>query len=125
MTFHNLLRLSTFAVLCLASSAAVAQTSSTSYQGDPDVYKVIYEDQNFRVIAANWKKGLRDKVDSHPVPSVYYGITDCIIRLYSEDGKINDITTKAGTAGTTPVTPSHSAENVGPADCQLVFVERK
>ena len=37
--------------------AAMAQTAPPTYQGDPDVYKVIFEDQNFRVIAVNRKKG--------------------------------------------------------------------
>jgi hypothetical protein len=29
----------------------LAQTAPPTYQADPDVYKIIFEDQNFRVIA--------------------------------------------------------------------------
>ena len=36
-----------------------------------------------------------------------------------------DLITNAGTAQAIPITQSHSAENVGPDDCQAVFVERK
>lgn len=112
-------------LLNISYSSAIAQTAPTSYQADPDVYKVIYEDQYFRVIASTRKKGVHDKVHSHPVPAVTYLLTDCVTRYYAPDGKTSDDTAKAGTASTVTVTPSHSAENIGTADCQAIFVERK
>src|SRR5262245_6798102 len=109
----------------LAATVAFAQSAPPTYQGDPDVYKVIFEDQNFRVIVATRKKGVHDKTHGHPVPSVVYNITDCMTKIYAADGKTTDIPGKAGTANAVPVTASHSAENVGPDDCQQIFVERK
>ncbi len=44
----------------VTATVAFAQTAPPTYQGDPDVYKVIFEDQNFRVIATNRKKGVHD-----------------------------------------------------------------
>jgi hypothetical protein len=117
--------LTTIALLYVTLSAAVAQNAPPSYQGDPDVYKVIFEDQNFRVIASTRKKGVHDKEHSHPVPSVTYFLTDCTTRIYTPDGKTTENTAKAGTARAVPITPAHSAENIGPADCQTIFVERK
>ena len=109
-----------------AAKAEKGKAAPPSYQGDPDVYKVIFEDKNFRVIEINRKKGVHDKPHSHPVPSITYNLTDCATRLYSADGKTTDATRKAGTAATTPlVTSSHSAENIGPADCKGLLVERK
>jgi len=32
----------------MGSSGAVAQTAAPTYKGDPSVYKVIFEDDNFR-----------------------------------------------------------------------------
>jgi hypothetical protein len=125
MNLRVTIALSTTALLYITSSAAVAQNAPPSYHGDPDVYKVIFEDQNFRVIASTRKKGVHDKAHSHPVPSVVYFLTDCVTRLYTPDGKTTENTRKAGTAQAVPITPSHSAENIGPADCQSVFVERK
>jgi hypothetical protein len=113
------------AIALLASYAALAQTAPPTYQGDPDVYKVIFEDQNFRVIATVRKKGVHDKEHGHPVPSVVYNITDCTTKTYTPDGKTSEISRKAGTASAVRVIPSHSAENVGPADCQQIFVEKK
>ena len=52
--------------------SAAAQAPAPSYQADPATYKVIFEDQNFRVIIGTWKKGTTDKPHSHPVPFVVY-----------------------------------------------------
>ena len=50
MICRTTLALGAMALVSLASSAAMAQNAPPSYEGDPDVYKVIFEDQNFRVI---------------------------------------------------------------------------
>ena len=91
----------------------------------PVSIKVIFEDQNFRVIAATWKAGASDKPHSHPVPSVVYSLTDCALQVTSADGTTRDLNPKAGAATAVPITASHSAHNVGSTDCQAVFVERK
>lgn len=125
MNQRSMLALCTLAVVCMASSVAGAQSAPPSYQGDPDVYKVIFEDSNFRVIEAIRKKGVHDKAHGHPVPAVVYNVTDCSTKLYAADGKTTVNNSKAGTAGPVPIIGSHSAENIGPADCRQVFVERK
>src|SRR5262245_30667768 len=111
--------------LTAATYVALAQTAPPTFQGDPDVYKVIFEDQNFRVILATRKKGVHDKAHGHPLPAIVYNITDCQTKLFAADGKTTESTGKAGTASAVPVIATHSAENIGPADCQQVFVERK
>jgi hypothetical protein len=55
------LALGTMAMLSVVSFGALAQTAPPTYQGDPSVYKVIFEDQNFRVIEGTWNKGQHDK----------------------------------------------------------------
>jgi hypothetical protein len=125
MNARTTLALSTMALLYMASSAAMAQDAPPTYQGDPDVYKLIYEDQNFRVIEAVRTKGVHDKVHGHPAPSVVYSLTDCTTKIYEPDGKTREAISKAGTVRANPVIPSHSAENIGPADCHQIFVERK
>src|SRR5215467_6497126 len=113
------------AAVLVTATVAFAQNAPPTYQADPDVYKIIFEDQNFRVIATNRKKGVHDKEHGHPVPSVVYHITDCTTKLYAADGKTTENISKAGTASAVPVIASHSAENIGPRDCQQIFVERK
>jgi hypothetical protein len=69
------LALSTMALFFMASSVTLAQDAPPTYEGDPDVYKVIFEDQNFRVIAVTRKKGVHDKAHGHPVPSATLHLT--------------------------------------------------
>ncbi len=109
----------------MSSSGAVAQTAEPTYKGDPDVYKVIFEDANFRVIEATRKKGVHDKMHGHPVASVVYNVTDCPTKLYLADGKTVVAGGKAGTVQSVPVIASHSAENTGDAECKQIFVEKK
>jgi hypothetical protein len=107
------------------SSAALAQTAPPTYQGDPDVYKVIFENDQFRVIAATRKKGVHDRPHGHPLPSIIYFVDDCKTKQYAAGGKTSEAESKAGTAQAVPIIASHSAENTGPNDCHQIFVERK
>ncbi len=113
------------ALLYATFSAALAQTALPSFKADPNVYKVLFEDENFRIIAATWEKGVHDKPHSHPVPSVVYFFDDCAVRLHAADGKTTDAIVQGGTARTVPLTSSHSVENIGPDECQALVVERK
>ena len=112
-------------LVCGLSAPAVAQTAPPAYEGDPSVYKIIFEDQNFRVIAATWQAGQSDKPHSHSVGSLGYALTDCALKLTSADGKVTNINPKAGHANTVAMTPSHTATNVGPSECRVLLIERK
>ncbi len=107
------------------ATPALAQTAPPTFQGDPDVYKVIYEDQNFRIIESTRKVGVRDKPHGHPLPSVVYNLTDCQSRQYAADGKTIDNAAKAGSVTALPIIGSHAAENTGSIDCRQLFIERK
>ncbi len=108
-----------------ALSAALAQNAPPAYEADPTVYKIIFEDQNFRVIAATWQAGQTDKPHSHPVGSLGYALTDCTLKVTSADGKVAEINPTAGKPNTVAMTPSHSATNVGPGECRVLLIERK
>jgi hypothetical protein len=105
--------------------AASAQTAEPSYKGDPSVYKIIFENADFRVIEGVRKKGVHDKPHSHPVAGVIYNVTDCKTKLYDAAGKSRESDSKAGTANVSPIVASHSAENIGDTDCKQIFVEKK
>jgi hypothetical protein len=125
MKYRTHVALVAVAMSFFALSAAFAQNAPPSFQADPSVYKVIFEDQNFRVIMGTWGPGITDKPHSHPVPSVAYAVTDCSLELKSADGKTVKISPKAGTATPVPITASHTAHNTGSTECKTVFVERK
>jgi hypothetical protein len=113
------------ALMGISCSASMAQTAEPTYQADPDTYKVIFENADYRVIEAIHKAGVRDKVHGHPVSFVVINLTDCKNRLVGADGKTVENAVKAGTAQVLPAIPSHSAENIGDADCKQIFVEKK
>jgi hypothetical protein len=112
-------------MLGIASTGAIAQTAEPTYKGDPSVYKLIFEDANFRVIEATRPAGVKDKPHSHPLPSIVYNITDCKAKLVGADGKTRESITKAGTAAAVPIIASHTAENIGTTTCKQLFVEKK
>lgn len=112
-------------LLAAGSSGAFAQNSEPSYKADPSVYKVIFEDANFRVIKGVRKKGEKDKPHSHPLPSIVYNVNDCKNKLYAADGTSVIRDSKSGTASAAPITASHSTENIGNSDCTQIFVEKK
>ncbi len=114
------------AALAVSSSLALAQTAQPSYQADPETYKLIHEDQNFRVIATTWKAGKTDKPHTHPVPSVAYHLTDCTLIIRNADGTTRETTHKAGASITVAIAARpHRAENPGATDCHSIIVERK
>ena len=108
-----------------ASSTAVAQNAPPTYQADPSVYKIVLENEYFRVIEAIRKPGVHDKLHSHPVPSVVIELNDYTGKIYNADGTTGVNNNKAGAVAAIPIIASHSAENIGTTDCHEIFVERK
>lgn len=119
---------SLFAASCVLSlglgpsALAQAQTLPRSYQASPDIYQVIAQNDQFKVIAVTWKPGQRDVVHSHPANAVYY-LTDCSLRIHAPDGSSRDAQPRAGAAIVQQAIPGHVLENFGSADCRLVMFE--
>jgi hypothetical protein len=119
------LLLGTAMMIGMSSFGAMAQTAEPTYKADPSVYKLIFEDANFRVIEATHVNGVRDKAHSHAGPFMVYNLTDCTQKTYGPDGTATERTGKAGTVAVLPSIASHSAENTASADCKQIFVEKK
>jgi mannose-6-phosphate isomerase-like protein (cupin superfamily) len=131
MKVGRALLLSVSASLVVAGALATpvsvwAQAVAPSYKAAPDVYKLISENDQFRVILATWKPGQRDAWHSHAGPLVAYTLTDCNSRIHMPDGKSTQVRSrKAGEVAFNPVITSHSFENVGTTECKSLLVERK
>ena len=109
----------------VTSFSASAQNAPPSYTASPEVYKLLSENDQFRVIQATWNPGQGDVSHSHAGPLVAYNLTDCKLQLTSPDGKSAVNERKRGETGFVPMTPSHTAKNIGTAMCQVLIVERK
>lgn len=113
-----------FAVFGLPGICA-AEDAPLSYAAEPAVYKLLAENELFRVVLATWKPGQRDAYHSHSANAAYR-LTDCKNKVYRPDGSIaREGEVKAGTVALQNPIVSHSYENVSDHECQALIVERK
>ncbi len=104
--------------------AVSGQEVPLSHKASPDVYKLLAENDQFRIILQTSKPGQRDQWHSHSALAGYR-LTDCTSRLHTPDGKYTDSVRKRGETFLLPTVKSHSFENRGKTNCEAVIVERK
>ena len=115
-----------FSLVGIAPLSALAQQAPASFVASPDVYKVVAENAQFRVIEGTWKPGQRDVLHTHPLPEVTYAITACKRRSYGPDGSVQvDGELAQGTVTVRNSHAAHTFENTGATECRILFVERK
>lgn len=119
--------LTLISALLLNTAPAMAEDVPSAPVASPDVYKVIAENDQFRVIEATWQPGQEDNFHSHPADRVSLYQTDCKLRLTKADGTYRDAKPKAGTAKARTGKPvkSHKAKNIGDNVCVIRIVELK
>lgn len=108
-----------------ATRPGMAQTVPHSLVASPDIYRVIAENEEYRVIEVTWKPGQRDLVHSHPASAVYYPM-ECNLSGFDASGAAHwTRQTRAGTAIVQKPIPAHSVENTGQSECKLIMFESK
>lgn len=117
----------TGAALAAAAFAgiAAAQDVPPSHKANPDIYRVIAEDERYRVLEATWKGGQKDDMHSHPKGLVVHFLTDCHSRTVTRDGMVVEIRRKAGETRISPPVVAHTFENLATTDCRHIHVEMK
>jgi beta-alanine degradation protein BauB len=109
--------------LCPALAGYVhAQTVPRSYDASPDIYNVISQNEQFKLILVTFKPGQRDAPHSHPAGALYF-VDDCSLRAIAPDGSSRVLYTKSGSGTVQAAVPGHTIENVGSRDCRLVMFE--
>ncbi len=129
MNIHNKLTLTgaaTAMMMLVAPMATQAEDVPLAMVAEPGVYKVIAENDEFRVILATWQPGQRDAYHGHP-SNVAYRITDCKNQVFKADGTLarppGEV--KAGSVILQKPVKSHSLENISDHVCQVLIVEKK
>jgi hypothetical protein len=113
------------AAVAVTTAATADGTAPLSYIADPAVYKLLGENETFRVVLATWKPGQRDAYHSHS-ELVAYRLTDCKGRGYRSDGTVaGEGDNKLGSLRFQKAVASHSVENIGSTECRVLIVERK
>ncbi len=110
-------------------TAAFAVSSNVPSPQDPvklapRVYKVLLENDRFRVIDWRLQPGEKEPMHSHPFGVLVYFLTDAKIRTTFPDGRTAESSARAGEAlWRDPVT--HFGENIGSAEAHALLVEPK
>ena len=90
---------------------------------NPDLYKVVFENDRVRVLEYHDRPGDSTTPHEHP-DSVMYTLTGFRRRLSSGDGVSRDVEMVAGVTGWLPA-QVHSGHNTGETDTNVIFVELK
>src|ERR1700722_13676266 len=106
--------------VCLAASVAMAQDP---VKVDPQHYKVIFENDQVRVLKIHYGPHEKSVMHIHPNAVVVYE-TDAQMKMTTPDGKSVEATGKAGNSQWTPA-GSHLPENIGDKPVDAVLVELK
>ena len=108
-------------------SPSFAEEAPSAPEASPEVYKILAENDQWRVIEATWQPGQEDDFHSHPADRASLYETDCQLRLTNPDGTYRDATPKAGTSGVRTGKPveSHKAKNLGDSVCVIRIIELK
>lgn len=113
--------------LVLVSTTSLAGDAPIASEASPAVYKLVAENDQWRVLRGTWKPGQEDNFHSHSADRVSLFDMDCDLRLTKPNGKYKDVHPKAGKAKVRTGKPmkSHKAKNIGSKDCSLWIVELK
>jgi hypothetical protein len=91
-------------------------------ESDPDLYKILFENERVRVLEYRDSPGDRTTPHSHP-DSVMVTLSDFERRLISGSEQ-RDVSLTSGTANWLPA-QTHAGENVGSTPTHTIFVEMK
>lgn len=113
--------------LSFAAPASMAVENLSGPEASPNVYKILAENDQWRVIEATWQPGQEDNFHYHPADRVSIYRTDCKLRLTNADGSYKDVSPRAGTAKARTGKPveSHRAKNIGDRVCMIQIIELK
>lgn len=104
----------------LAAPAAFAQDAAVT---DPDLYKVIFENDRVRVLEYRDQPGARTSMHEHPAFLVY-ALSSFERRLTLPDGKVLNRSFEPGQVLFSEA-QAHAGENVGTTPTHIVMVELK
>lgn len=120
----SILRRSSLLLIAVLPCIALSQVpvSPRAHIAAPEVFKVIAEGQQQRVVEVTLKPGQKTPATSHPQGTVVYYLTDCSLKL-TQSGVDVDTYPAAGSVRIHPAINSVTRLNVGKSDCKTLIVE--
>lgn len=120
MKKERLVVLGAVSALVLGAAAALAQDPM---KVQPEKHKVVFEDENVRVLEVTFGPGETLKEHSHPDHVVYF-LEGGKTRQTDKAGKVTEMENKKGGARWVAAT-THTVENTGTSTARAVVVEIK
>ncbi len=107
--------------------AFAAEEAPPAHKASPEIYKILAENDQFRVLEAIWQPGQEDDFHSHPADRVSLYQTDCKLRLtnYDKSSRVGKPKADTAKARTGKPVKSHKAKNIGDQVCIIRIVELK
>lgn len=116
-----------FGLVLGLSQALAGDAAPPATDASPEVYKLVSENPQWRVMRATWQPGQEDNFHMHTPDRVSIFHTDCKLRLSKPDGTFKDVSPKKGKAKARTGKPvkAHKAKNIGDKVCEITIVELK
>ena len=110
-------------MLCLLLAVAPLSAGEDPTKVDPDHYKVVFENDDVRVVRITYGAGEKSVMHYHP-DGVAVFLTDQKVEFTMPDGSTQEVESKAGEAGWIPG-GDHLPKNLGGGKLEVILVELK
>jgi quercetin dioxygenase-like cupin family protein len=109
--------------LCLLLAVSPLAAGEDPTQVDPDHYKVVFENDEVRVLRITYGPGEKSVMHYHP-DGVAVFLNDQKVRFTMPDGSTQEVESKAGEAAWIPG-GDHNPENLTDKSLEVILVEMK
>ncbi len=99
------------------------RSNSSPENVSPDVYKVLYENDEYIILEATFEPGQGDNLHTH-ADMFYYVIQGSMMQITSEDGEVFTAELKSGDFQNQKST-THQVTNIGSTTARIIAIEEK
>jgi quercetin dioxygenase-like cupin family protein/uncharacterized MnhB-related membrane protein len=119
--------LGVLSIIAFTSISDDSSTVSLDLQPElvsPDVYRVLFEDENIKVIEVEHEPGESDDFHGHH-PMTWYAVQGGTLEMTTEDGSVSVVEIKTGQVGRPLQGQVHKAKNIGDSKFKAILFEEK
>ena len=99
------------------------RSNSSPENVSPDIYKVLYENDDYIILEATFEPGQGDNLHTHS-DMFYYVIQGSMMQITSEDGEVFTAELKSGDFQKQKST-THQVTNIGSTTARIIAIEEK
>ena len=111
-------------LIILASCTGVTSKMLLPEQVSPDVYDVLLENEDVKILKVSFPSGKGDNMHDH-YPFTFYVVDGGKLEVTLPDGKVNEIEAGDGFSGHNEKGVRHRVKNIGEKPVNIILVEHK